>query len=91
MRGGGLEDSALPAVRSDKEKGSSCGRGVGFHITQSLPELLPGASPVAFGDTVIFCCPTTCNGADILPEKPSIAPAVTDRGTAFQGRQGGGK
>ena len=89
MRGGSAEDPAPPAVRIDKGKGSSCGRKAGFHIIQSLPELLPGASPAAFGGSVIFCCPTTCNRADILPKKLNIVLAVTDRGTAFQGSKGG--
>lgn len=83
-----MEEAALPAVRTDRGKGSSCGSGAGFHIIQSLPKLLPGASPMVFGGLVIFCCPATCNRAGILLEKPSIMIAVTDRGPAFQDSQG---
>lgn len=82
-----MEDAALPAVRTDRGKGSSCGSGAGFHIIQPLPKLLPGASPVVFGGLVIFCCPTTCNSTDILLKKPSIMTAVTYGGTAFQDSQ----
>lgn len=75
-----MEVLGSPSVRTNKGKWSSWGRGAGFHLIQSLSKLLPGAS-------LMTCGGTTCNHDDIVPEKPSIILAVTDRATAFQGSQ----